>query len=101
MMTFSNLDTLFEVFPKIDIISVLSEILNIDNCFISQTKKLRIWEKALSFYEEKKYGFAMILLLPQLEHSLRMAFAWANQCPGRVLTAESTTLYTTFDEVGQ
>lgn len=40
-----------------------------------------------------------MLLLPQLEHGLRRVFACVNNCPHRVLTAESTVLYTTFDEI--
>ncbi|XP_027407911.1 endoplasmic reticulum membrane-associated RNA degradation protein isoform X9 [Bos indicus x Bos taurus] len=40
-----------------------------------------------------------ILLLMQLETGLRRVFAEVNECPKRLLTAESTALYTTFDEI--
>ena len=40
-----------------------------------------------------------MVLLPQLEHAIRRVFAVANRCPQRVLTAENTTLFTTFDEI--
>ncbi|XP_048391749.1 endoplasmic reticulum membrane-associated RNA degradation protein-like isoform X2 [Stegostoma tigrinum] len=45
------------------------------------------------------YADCTILLLPQLEMGLRKHFTIVNNCPNRVLTAESTTLYTTFDEM--
>lgn len=34
-----------------------------------------------------------------MEQVLRSIFCWANSCPERVLTAESTSLYTTLEEV--
>jgi len=46
-----------------------------------------------------RFDLCVALLLPQLEHGLRRVFALVNNCPHRVLTAESTVLYTTFDEV--
>ncbi|KAK3742251.1 hypothetical protein QZH41_009019, partial [Actinostola sp. cb2023] len=59
-----------------------------------------LWHGFASLNEiPPQYGFTLILLIPQLEHSLRKVFAWVNGCPDRVLTAESTTLYTTFDEI--
>lgn len=41
----------------------------------------------------------MILLLPQLEAGLRLLFTTTNKCPNRLLTAESSAFYTTFDEM--
>eukprot|EP00058_Branchiostoma_floridae_P004587 XP_002590075.1 hypothetical protein BRAFLDRAFT_83345 [Branchiostoma floridae] len=35
----------------------------------------------------------------ELEHGLRRVFAVVNNCPQRMLTAESSVLYTTFDEI--
>ena len=46
-----------------------------------------------------RFDLCVMLLLPQLEHGLRRVFASINNCPHRVLTAESTVFYTTFDEV--
>ena len=48
---------------------------------------------------EFRFGYTIVLLLPQLEQGLRRVFACVNNCPERVLTAESTVLYTTFDQV--
>ncbi|EMP25150.1 Transmembrane protein C6orf70 like protein [Chelonia mydas] len=46
-----------------------------------------------------KYADCVILLLPQLETGLRLLFTTVNKCPNRLLTAESSSLYTTFDEM--
>ena len=48
-----------------------------------------------------RFDLCIVLLLPQLEHGLRRVFACVNKCPYRALTAESTVLYTTFDEVNK
>ncbi|XP_062602816.1 endoplasmic reticulum membrane-associated RNA degradation protein-like [Saccostrea cucullata] len=54
---------------------------------------------SLELLAEKQYSYATILLFPQLEHVLRLVFTKENGCSERLLTAESTTLYTTFDEI--
>ncbi|XP_061168848.1 endoplasmic reticulum membrane-associated RNA degradation protein-like [Saccostrea echinata] len=54
---------------------------------------------SLELMAEKQYFYATILLLPQLEHILRLVFTKENGCSERLLTAEYTTLYTTFDEI--
>ncbi|XP_060229651.1 endoplasmic reticulum membrane-associated RNA degradation protein isoform X5 [Meriones unguiculatus] len=46
-----------------------------------------------------KFADCSMLLLSQLEAGLRRVFAAVNKCPDRLLTAESTILYTTFDEI--
>ncbi|NXY06295.1 EMARD protein, partial [Pteruthius melanotis] len=46
-----------------------------------------------------RYADSVILLLPQLEVGLRLLFTTTNKCPNRLLTAESSALYTTFDEM--
>ena len=46
-----------------------------------------------------RYGKCLLLLLPQMEQVLRSIFCLANGCPERVLTAESTSFYTTLDEI--
>ncbi|XP_033631075.1 endoplasmic reticulum membrane-associated RNA degradation protein-like isoform X1 [Asterias rubens] len=53
---------------------------------------------ALDYFKEDKYGMTNALLLPQLENGLRGLFATANDCPERLLTAESD-YFTTFDEM--
>ncbi|KAL3874603.1 hypothetical protein ACJMK2_037591 [Sinanodonta woodiana] len=62
-------------------------------------KSQEIWETVNSFYQLKRYGPCAALLLCQLEQGLRRLFVQVNNCPDRLLTAESTTLYTTFDEI--
>ncbi|XP_059842509.1 endoplasmic reticulum membrane-associated RNA degradation protein-like isoform X1 [Hypanus sabinus] len=57
------------------------------------------WREALEAYRNQRYADCVILLLPQLETGLRKLFTVVNNCPNRLLTAESTTLYTTFDEM--
>ena len=67
--------------------------------------ELQLYEKILvkicnsAIFSYYRFDLCVILLLPQLEHGLRRVFACVNNCPHRILTAESTVLYTTFDEV--
>ncbi|XP_078413558.1 endoplasmic reticulum membrane-associated RNA degradation protein-like isoform X1 [Cetorhinus maximus] len=60
---------------------------------------LPYWREGLAAYKNQRYADCTILLLPQLEMGLRKFFTTVNNCPNRLLTAESTTLYTTFDEM--
>ncbi|KAJ8890218.1 hypothetical protein PR048_009726 [Dryococelus australis] len=46
-----------------------------------------------------RYGQSLALLLPHMEQLLRCVFCWANNCSQRLLTAETTEFYTTFDEI--
>ncbi|XP_055957306.1 endoplasmic reticulum membrane-associated RNA degradation protein isoform X2 [Patella vulgata] len=64
-----------------------------------QKQMVPYWKCAFSYYNKQKYGYCVVLLWPLIEHSLRCLFAEVNGCPHRVLTAESTVLYTTFDEM--
>ncbi|XP_044935913.1 endoplasmic reticulum membrane-associated RNA degradation protein isoform X2 [Mustela putorius furo] len=57
------------------------------------------WEAALLGFRSHRFADCAMLLLTQLEAGLRSVFATINQCPRRLLTAESTALYTTFDEI--
>ncbi|XP_048735070.2 endoplasmic reticulum membrane-associated RNA degradation protein-like isoform X2 [Ostrea edulis] len=56
-------------------------------------------QSSLELMAENQYSYATVLLLPQLEHVLRLVFCGVNGCSERVLTAESSTLYTTLDEI--
>ncbi|XP_063847473.1 uncharacterized protein LOC135092743 isoform X2 [Scylla paramamosain] len=56
-----------------------------------------VWRRALDHLLEGRHWVGLVLLLPQLECSLRCLFAWANEVPSRVLTAQHTALYTTLD----
>ncbi|MPC17150.1 Endoplasmic reticulum membrane-associated RNA degradation protein [Portunus trituberculatus] len=58
-----------------------------------------VWRRALHHLFEGRHWVGLALLLPQLECSLRCLFAWANEVPSRVLTAQHTALYTTLDHV--
>ncbi|XP_071080762.1 endoplasmic reticulum membrane-associated RNA degradation protein-like [Haliotis cracherodii] len=79
------------------------DLFSIEQLFIStdfvQPQFVPAWHRSLDLYREGRYGPSLVLLLPQVEHSLRRVFAAVNGCPHRVLTAEATTLYTTFDEI--
>ncbi|XP_067682582.1 endoplasmic reticulum membrane-associated RNA degradation protein-like [Haliotis asinina] len=79
------------------------DLISIEQLFIStdfvQQQFVPVWHRSLDLYREGRYGPCLVLLLPQVEHSLRRVFAAVNGCPDRVLTAEATTLYTTFDEI--
>ncbi|XP_075718808.1 endoplasmic reticulum membrane-associated RNA degradation protein isoform X3 [Rhinoderma darwinii] len=57
------------------------------------------WNEAIAAFRQGRYADCAIFLLPQLETGLRLAFTTVNGCPDRMLTAESTSLYTTFDEI--
>lgn len=57
------------------------------------------WLRMQEFQKQKKYGYCAALLLYYLEQGLRLVFATVNQCEDRILTAEATKLYTTFDEI--
>ncbi|XP_048342801.1 endoplasmic reticulum membrane-associated RNA degradation protein isoform X3 [Sphaerodactylus townsendi] len=46
-----------------------------------------------------KYVDCVMLLLSQLESGLRLLFTTVNNCPSRLITAETSFLYTTFDEM--
>ncbi|XP_077139390.1 endoplasmic reticulum membrane-associated RNA degradation protein isoform X4 [Ranitomeya variabilis] len=59
-----------------------------------------LWHGFMSPHEiSPKFADCAIFLLPQLETGLRLAFCTVNECPNRMLTAQSTSLYTTFDEI--
>ncbi|XP_036920728.1 endoplasmic reticulum membrane-associated RNA degradation protein isoform X2 [Sturnira hondurensis] len=60
---------------------------------------LPYWEVALMKFKSHRFADCTVLLLTQLEAGLRNVFAAVNKCPKRLLTAESTALYTTFDEI--
>ena len=58
-----------------------------------------IVERCRANFENGLFFEAALLALPELELLLRVAFAEANGCPERTLTAESDALYTTMTEV--
>ncbi|XP_010386655.2 endoplasmic reticulum membrane-associated RNA degradation protein isoform X5 [Rhinopithecus roxellana] len=97
-ITPTNLEDLI-VFPDVtyEVLSVLEEAMT-KSAFILKIM-LPYWEVALDKFKSHRFADCAILLLTQLETGLRNVFATLNRCPKRLLTAESTTLYTTFDEI--
>ncbi|XP_034525385.1 endoplasmic reticulum membrane-associated RNA degradation protein isoform X3 [Ailuropoda melanoleuca] len=87
------------VFPEVtsEVLSVLEEVMR-KSTFISKVM-LPYWEAALVAFRSHRFADCAMLLLTQLETGLRRVFATVNRCPKRLLTAESTALYTTFDEI--
>ncbi|KAM9665113.1 endoplasmic reticulum membrane-associated RNA degradation protein isoform 1-T1 [Trichechus inunguis] len=87
------------VFPDVtsEALSVLEDVMK-KSTFVFKTM-LPYWEAAVIKFRSHRFADCVILLLTQLEAGLRRAFATVNRCPQRLLTAESTVLYTTFDEM--
>nr|XP_020736260.1 endoplasmic reticulum membrane-associated RNA degradation protein isoform X5 [Odocoileus virginianus texanus] len=87
------------IFPDVttEVLSVLEEVMK-KSTFILKIM-LPYWEVALTKLKSHRFADCAILLLVQLETGLRKVFAEVNECPKRLLTAESTALYTTFDEI--
>ncbi|XP_065919650.1 endoplasmic reticulum membrane-associated RNA degradation protein-like isoform X2 [Dysidea avara] len=71
----------------------------IDQSYFVLPPKRQLWYKAINEYCSGQYHISTPLLLSEMEHSLRRVFVCVNKCPHRLLTAESTQLYTTFDEM--
>ncbi|XP_070233183.1 endoplasmic reticulum membrane-associated RNA degradation protein isoform X4 [Bos mutus] len=97
-VTLTSLEDLI-VFPDVtsEVLSVLEEVMK-KSTFILKIM-LPYWEVALTKLKSHRFADCAILLLMQLETGLRRVFAEVNECPKRLLTAESTALYTTFDEI--
>ncbi|XP_076977019.1 endoplasmic reticulum membrane-associated RNA degradation protein isoform X4 [Tamandua tetradactyla] len=87
------------MFPDVtyEILSVLEEVMR-KSTFILKIM-LPYWEVAIIKFRSHRFTDCAILVLTQLETGLRNVFATVNKCPKRLLTAESTALYTTFDEM--
>ncbi|NWT79030.1 EMARD protein, partial [Lanius ludovicianus] len=88
-----------DAFPDLnnEILSVAEELVK-QSSFVLKIM-LPFWIAALTAFKQNKYADSVILLLPQLEVGLRLLFTTTNKCPNRLLTAESSALYTTFDEM--
>ncbi|NWU81798.1 EMARD protein, partial [Onychorhynchus coronatus] len=78
-------------------LSVAEELVKLSS-FVLKTM-LPFWIAALTAFKQSRYADSVILLLPQLEVGLRLLFTTTNKCPNRLLTAESSAFYTTFDEM--
>ena len=62
-------------------------------------KRRPILRRALDHHHCGYYGRCCTLILPELEHLLRLIFCAVNNCPTRILTAESVVHYTTLDVI--
>ncbi|KFV08489.1 hypothetical protein N339_02571, partial [Pterocles gutturalis] len=78
-------------------LSIAEELVKLSS-FVLKTM-LPFWTSALTAFKQNRYADCVILLLPQLEAGLRLLFTTSNKCPNRLLTAEPSALYTTFDEM--
>ncbi|KAK2531474.1 Ermard [Columba guinea] len=78
-------------------LSIAEELVKLSS-FVLKTM-LPFWMAALTAFKQSRYADCVILLLPQLEAGLRLLFTTINNCPNRLLTAEPSALYTTFDEM--
>lgn len=58
-----------------------------------------IWHQAIMHHQKGCYGRCCALILPEIEHTLRLIYCAANDCPSRSLTAESVVHYTTLDVI--
>ncbi|XP_054451231.1 endoplasmic reticulum membrane-associated RNA degradation protein [Pteronotus mesoamericanus] len=87
------------VFPDVtdEVLSILEDLMK-KSTFILRIL-LPYWEVALSKFKAHRFADCAMLVLTQLEASLRNVFVTVNKCPERLLTAESTALYTTFDDM--
>nr|XP_025039851.1 endoplasmic reticulum membrane-associated RNA degradation protein isoform X3 [Pelodiscus sinensis] len=97
-IVFPNVGEL-DIFPDLnhEALSLTEELAKISS-FVLKTM-LPFWVAALTAFRQHRYADCVILLLPQLETGLRLLFTTVNKCPNRLLTAESSSLYTTFDEM--
>ncbi|XP_066402806.1 endoplasmic reticulum membrane-associated RNA degradation protein isoform X2 [Molothrus aeneus] len=88
-----------DAFPDLnsEILSIAEELVKLSS-FVLKIM-LPFWIAALTAFKQSRYADSVILLLPQLEAGLRLLFTTTNKCPNRLLTAESSALYTTFDEM--
>ncbi|NWU14720.1 EMARD protein, partial [Cephalopterus ornatus] len=88
-----------DVFPDLnnETLAVAEELVKLSS-FVLKTM-LPFWIAALTAFKQSRYADSVILLLPQLEVGLRLLFTTTNKCPNRLLTAESSAFYTTFDEM--
>ncbi|NXD02314.1 EMARD protein, partial [Certhia familiaris] len=80
-----------------EILSIAEELVKVSSFVLEMM--LPFWIAALTAFKQSRYADSVILLLPQLEVGLRLLFTTTNKCPNRLLTAESSAFYTTFDEM--
>lgn len=62
-------------------------------------KRKPVWLRAIEYHQQGKHGRCCVLILPEMEHLLRLIYCSVNNCPTRLLTAESVVHYTTLDTI--
>uniref|UniRef100_A0A8C5S0T0 ER membrane associated RNA degradation n=1 Tax=Laticauda laticaudata TaxID=8630 RepID=A0A8C5S0T0_LATLA len=87
------------IFPDLnqELLSLAEELVTKSNIVLKTM--IPFWIAAITSFQQARYADCVILLLPQLEGGLRVLFTAVNKCPSRLMTAESSSLYTTFDEI--
>ncbi|XP_042301097.1 endoplasmic reticulum membrane-associated RNA degradation protein [Sceloporus undulatus] len=87
------------IFPDLnqELLSLAEELVMKSNIVLKNM--VPFWITAVTSFRQSRFADCVILLLPQLESGLRLLFTRVNKCPSRLMTAESTSLYTTFDEI--
>ena len=100
-VTFPQMTELDSVFPELDHnrLAIIRDIFHRSDFIKPSTQP--VWCFLLDKFARGLHGQCVVLLLPQLEFSLRRLFVTVNGCPNRLLTAESTVLFTTFSEILQ
>ncbi|XP_008122773.1 endoplasmic reticulum membrane-associated RNA degradation protein isoform X3 [Anolis carolinensis] len=95
---FTSLEDL-HIFPDVnqELLSLAEEL--VMKSSIVLRNMVPFWVTALASFRQSRFADCVILLLPQLESGLRLLFTTVNKCPSRLMTAESSSLYTTFDEM--
>ncbi|XP_068087941.1 endoplasmic reticulum membrane-associated RNA degradation protein isoform X2 [Hyperolius riggenbachi] len=88
-----------QVFPELgeDVLSVSESLLEESRLVLANM--VPFWKEGIAAFRQGRYADSAVLILPQLETGLRLIFTTTNNCPNRMLTAESNILYTTFDEI--
>ncbi|ETE66797.1 Transmembrane protein, partial [Ophiophagus hannah] len=97
-VSFTHLKEL-HIFPDLnqELLSLAEELVTKSNIVLKTM--IPFWIAAITSFQQARYADCVILLLPQLEGGLRVLFTAVNKCPSRLITAESSSLYTTFDEI--
>ncbi|XP_048342791.1 endoplasmic reticulum membrane-associated RNA degradation protein isoform X2 [Sphaerodactylus townsendi] len=87
------------VFPDLshELLSLAEELV-VKSSIVLKTMR-PFWITVLTLFRQHRYVDCVMLLLSQLESGLRLLFTTVNNCPSRLITAETSFLYTTFDEM--
>uniref|UniRef100_K1RPB6 Transmembrane protein C6orf70-like protein n=1 Tax=Magallana gigas TaxID=29159 RepID=K1RPB6_MAGGI len=80
-----NVENTCDIPDLIPQIPLVKELIEVTQPFHSRQALLQC---SLELMAERRYSYAVALLLPQLEHILRLMFVSVNNCSERVLTAE-------------